>query len=253
MYDKDSVIRYRCSAVASRFTILVVATLAVMAVFVLSAKTAQAQVTVDPADINFGDEVVGDTSGVELLTITNEGLELVTIDPNAVNLFSGNSEDFALVSADGTPITAPITILPGLDNVVELGVTFSPTVEGPREATLTLLPGVTVNLVGTGVAPTVITPPDITYLSPKNKIKNRKPLISATVTDRQTELIKANIKVFLDGKEVTNFDYDQVSDKLSFRPEKRLRAGKRHKVEIRATDGVESTTKTKTFRVIRRH
>jgi hypothetical protein len=68
---------------------------------------------------------------------------------------------------------------------------------------------------------------------PGSKIKNRAPLISATVQDAETDLDGSTIKLFLDGSERTA-SYDKASDKLTYQSPK-LAYGQRT-VRIEATD-----------------
>jgi hypothetical protein len=59
------------------------------------------------------------------------------------------------------------------------------------------------------------------------------------VKDQQTNLVKANITLTLDGESVANtrFSYDPATDRLTFTPERELSAG-RHTVKIVARDNV---------------
>lgn len=77
------------------------------------------------------------------------------------------------------------------------------------------------------------TRPAITGISPGSKIKNRRPLISATVKD-DARLAKAGISLFVDGRRKTNFAYNAATGKLTYRGA-RL-APKRHAVRIIARD-----------------
>ncbi len=81
------------------------------------------------------------------------------------------------------------------------------------------------------------TAPSITSLapSPDTSTSDRTPAIEATITDAQTDLSKANIRLEVDGRTIasTSFAYDTVTDRLAYTPS--LAPG-RHKVKIRATD-----------------
>jgi hypothetical protein len=55
------------------------------------------------------------------------------------------------------------------------------------------------------------------------------------VTDKETDLAKANIRLYLDGK-AKGFAYDRATDRLSFVPKGGLDRGK-HEVRIVARDG----------------
>ena len=84
-------------------------------------------------------------------------------------------------------------------------------------------------------APPLNTPPEIVDVSPApgSKMKNRAPLISATVRDAQTDLDGTTIKLFVDGSARTA-SYDRASDKLTYRSSKLARG--HHTVRIEATD-----------------
>jgi hypothetical protein len=85
-----------------------------------------------------------------------------------------------------------------------------------------------------------------------SKTKKPKPTISATVQDQDSELVKANIRIFVDGNEKTNFNYDGTSDKLTYKPAAKLKPG-RHSVSISATDSVGcTTTENWSFKVVKK-
>jgi hypothetical protein len=87
--------------------------------------------------------------------------------------------------------------------------------------------------------------------APRSKIHNRSPLIAAKVSDAETDLAQSNIKLFVDGKPITNFSYDAATDRLSHRSGKLAYGG--HTVKMKATDasGLEGK-KTWMFKVVRR-
>jgi subtilisin-like proprotein convertase family protein len=97
------------------------------------------------------------------------------------------------------------------------------------------------------------TKPTITPLKPApgSKTRDRTPLISAKVSDAQTELAQNNITLFVDNRPKAAFAYSQSTDTLTYKSTK-LKAGKRHTVRIEADDGVLSTTRSWSFKVIRR-
>jgi CSLREA domain-containing protein len=99
------------------------------------------------------------------------------------------------------------------------------------------------------------TPPDtaptITPLSPLRKTRTMRPLISAKVSDAQTELSQANMTLFVNNQPKASFAYSQSTDTLTYKSTK-LKAGRRHTVRIEANDGVLSTTRSWSFKVIRR-
>jgi thermitase len=62
------------------------------------------------------------------------------------------------------------------------------------------------------------TDPRITNVRPVpgSKTRDRTPSIAATVQDNRSELMKSDIRLFVDGKERTSFSYDQVGDRLRY-------------------------------------
>lgn len=94
--------------------------------------------------------------------------------------------------------------------------------------------------------------PTITAMSPKPgvTIKNRRPVIRATVRDRPTNLARSNIRLFVNGQRKTRFAYNRSTDRLTFRSP-RL-SYKRHTVRVVATDAHgKKTVRTWRFRVVR--
>jgi hypothetical protein len=73
--------------------------------------------------------------------------------------------------------------------------------------------------------------PVVSGMAP-TKTKDTTPLISAAITDGQSTLSSDNIKLYVDGKEITGFTYSGT--RLSYQSGK-LKPGK-HKVKIVATD-----------------
>jgi len=96
----------------------------------------------------------------------------------------------------------------------------------------------------------VNTPPTITNLKPApgSEIRDRTPLIAATVRDAKTDLAKSNIQLFVDGSKKTTFEYDRIADRLLYTSEQ-LSIGN-HAVKIVATDGLLSTTRSWSFKVV---
>jgi hypothetical protein len=92
------------------------------------------------------------------------------------------------------------------------------------------------------------TPPEIGPVKPTGKIRDRTPLIEATVKDAQTDLTQSHITLKVDGA-VKTFAYDAAGDKL-VRQSNKLAFGK-HKVSVEATDGQETTTRIWSFKVAR--
>ncbi len=96
------------------------------------------------------------------------------------------------------------------------------------------------------------TAPAITQLRPVpgSKTRDRTPLIAATVRDAQTDLTKADVTLFIDGRKTDIFSYDPGTDRLT-RSANRLSYGY-HKVRITAADTpVSDGRRTWRFRVVR--
>jgi uncharacterized protein len=94
------------------------------------------------------------------------------------------------------------------------------------------------------------TNPEITGLRPTGRTHDRTPAISATVRDAEGKLVKSYIKLYLDGKKIGRFSYDQGTGKLRYAAGK-LGFGK-HNVKVVATDiGHNTATKTWSFKVVR--
>jgi subtilisin family serine protease len=83
---------------------------------------------------------------------------------------------------------------------------------------------------------------------PGSRIKDRTPPISATVRDAETDLVKSNIQLLVDGR-AKAFSYNTATDRLSYLSS-RLAFGS-HTVRIKATDGKLDANKSWTFRVVR--
>jgi hypothetical protein len=77
-------------------------------------------------------------------------------------------------------------------------------------------------------------------------ISGYRPTVQAVVTDSQSTLSKDNINVYLDGQEISNFQYRRMTGSLSFTPSK-LSSGT-HTVEITAgTTGSRNARKRKNW------
>ncbi len=268
---------YSAPTVRKITVILAAALVALAAALFLGAKPAEAQTvpTIDPLTLDLGGVEVGVTSDPVSVTITNPLTSGTTLALDGVSITGPNAADFTLL----TPV-AGVTLAPGESQVLQLALT--PSAEGPLSASLNvpLLQSVggvlqpvldpltgqaitmSTTLTGTGVAPGGSGPgtpganekPVVSVDQPSgNKIKTRKPTIIGTARDAQEDLDKADIKVFFKGKEVTNFTYDQATDKVQFVPDKKLKRGKKYTVRIMATDtqGL-STNAEKTFKVKKR-
>jgi thermitase len=94
------------------------------------------------------------------------------------------------------------------------------------------------------------TEPTVTQVSP-TRTRDRTPRIAATVRDDRAELAQGDMTFALDGQPRGAFAYDASTDRLTFDSGK-LSLG-RHTARITATDAAgNTTTETKTFKVIRR-
>ena len=78
--------------------------------------------------------------------------------------------------------------------------------------------------------------PTITYPSPVPGTTTRDltPTIRATVRDDLTDLRKSNLKLYVDGRRVTNFSYDTATNRLGYASQK-LSLGW-HVVRVEAVD-----------------
>ncbi len=79
--------------------------------------------------------------------------------------------------------------------------------------------------------------PRIRPLSPNpgSETRDRTPTIKAKVTDDDHDLEKRDIKLFLDGDRVRNFDYSRGRNVLDYTPNNNLSFGK-HTVKVVARD-----------------
>ena len=86
----------------------------------------------------------------------------------------------------------------------------------------------------------------ITSVSPVGNISGYRPMVQATVTDSSNTLSKDDINVYLDGEEVSDYQYRRTTGNLSFTPRK-LTSGP-HTVEITAgTAGSRNARKRKNW------
>ncbi len=69
---------------------------------------------------------------------------------------------------------------------------------------------------------------------PGSTISDKTPVMAATVRDDRTNLLKDNIRLYVDGRQKGTFSYSAATDRLSYRSD-RLSSG-RHTVRIVATD-----------------
>jgi hypothetical protein len=92
--------------------------------------------------------------------------------------------------------------------------------------------------------------PTIDFVRPTGQIRDRTPLISATVKDAQTDLTQANIRLTVDGS-AKSFAYNADADTLVYQSG-RLAYGN-HAVRIEATDAQGLTAaRTWSFKVVKK-
>jgi len=76
---------------------------------------------------------------------------------------------------------------------------------------------------------------------PGSRTRDRTPVISATVRDAGSELVKANVRLSVDGRKILRFSYDAGRDRLQYVPPRALRVG-RHTVRVVAGDAAGNRT-----------
>ena len=81
------------------------------------------------------------------------------------------------------------------------------------------------------------TAPVILGVQPSSGIRDRTPVVSATVHDDETNLAETQIELYIDGRLKQGFDYDASTDALTYRSG-RLSTS-RHTVRVVADDGQE--------------
>ncbi len=117
-------------------------------------------ISVVPSAVNFGNQVVGQTSAPTVIEITNTGSGDLVI--SSVTMGGANSSEFRT-----DPVTLPLTISPGAKS--RLNVTFTPAAVGSRWASLTLQHNASggvqvIPLVGSGTAPAIsISPTSLNF------------------------------------------------------------------------------------------
>ncbi len=85
---------------------------------------------------------------------------------------------------------------------------------------------------------------------PGSKIRDRTPVVAATVRDDRTDLAKSDIRLYVDGSRKGTFTYDTDTDRLRFKSG-RLAYG-RHAVRIVATDAAGNTGANRwAFRIVK--
>lgn len=93
------------------------------------------------------------------------------------------------------------------------------------------------------------TAPVVAGSRPSGRIRDRTPTISVMVWDDETELTKAQIGLYLDGRRKWTFSYNQATDTLSYRSRKL--SSRTHGVRVVVADGQGlAETYTWRFRVV---
>jgi hypothetical protein len=90
----------------------------------------------------------------------------------------------------------------------------------------------------------------ITSVGPTGTIRSPTPTVRATVQHSETTLSRSDTHVYLDGEEVTNYNYQRSTGSLSFRVRRGL-SEDAHTVEIEASvgEGTKTARKRWTFSV----
>jgi cytochrome c len=86
--------------------------------------------------------------------------------------------------------------------------------------------------------------------NPGSETRDRTPTIKAKVTDNDHDLEKRDIRLFVDGDRVRNFDYSRSRDVLDYTPNNNLSLG-RHTVKVVAVAAQgEKATERWSFRIV---
>jgi hypothetical protein len=109
-------------------------------------------VNLNPTSLSFGDQPVGSTSSPRAVTLTNNSGS--TLNFTSIGFIGASSGDFSQTNTCGSSIPN--------NNNCTINVTFAPSVEGARAATLTIVDSAsnspqTLAVSGNGTAPPVIT------------------------------------------------------------------------------------------------
>jgi len=118
-------------------------------------------VTLGGSSISFGNQIVGMSSSVQMVTLSNTGTATLTISSIAIT--GTNSGDFSQTNTCGASVAAGANC--------SISVTFKPTATGSRAASVTITDNASgspqsVSLSGTGIAPVVgLTSASLTFSS----------------------------------------------------------------------------------------
>jgi hypothetical protein len=115
-------------------------------------------VSISPASLSFGSQVVGTTSAAQVVTLVNNQSTSLTI--SSVGFTGTNSGDFAQTNTCGSSVAA--------GGSCTISVTFDPAASGARSATLNVNDNAsnspqTVGLTGTGIAPVTLSSTSLSF------------------------------------------------------------------------------------------
>src|SRR5258708_32366899 len=129
--------------------------------------------------LTFGSRVIGTTSSPQIATLSNG--QSVTLNINSIGFTGTNSGDFAQTNTCGGSLPA--------GGVCTISVTFTPTANGSRSATLTVTDDAgnspqTVSVTGTGVGAVTLSATNLTF---GNVVVHKNATAPAvTLTNNQT-------------------------------------------------------------------
>ena len=172
-----------------------------------TSSTQPGELSVSPASVDFGSQVVGTTSDPTILTLTNSGETALNV--TNVTLGGGDASSF------GHNFSGTVALNPGQSTTVE--TTFSPDSEGSKEATLFVEHNgsnnpFVVSLQGTGEAQgtgpiLVIEPRDIVFMPQVTGGSVSMPVILRNAGDEALVISEAS----LGGTDAAMFDADFTS------------------------------------------
>jgi len=108
----------------------------------------QPQISLSSSAVTFGSQNLGTTSGLETVTLTNQGNALLTV--NSMQMTGANAADFASANTCGTTVASGASCT--------ISITFTPSAGGAETANLVINDSQvgspqTIGITGTGVAP----------------------------------------------------------------------------------------------------
>ena len=145
-------------------------------VYLSGTGTSTAILTVAPASLAFGNQVINETSAAKTVTLTNTGTVSVTISsitPSANFAISSNTCGATL--AAGKKCTVKVTFTPAALGAVTGTLTFNDNAANSPQ---------TVSLSGTGIVPATLTPASATYA--KQTVGTTSAAKTFTLTNKQT-------------------------------------------------------------------